>query len=937
MRRIAPLLALIALALGLALWPRHLGSRTTAGNDFVHFESPHVHPIAMTPDGSRLLVVNTPDNRLSVFSLAGAAPQRVAEIPVGLEPVSVAALDDSTAWVVNELSDNVSVVNLNLGHVTHTIPVGDEPADVVFANGKAYVSVRTEDAIKVFDPLTHQPLATIASPGREPRALARNAAGTRVYVAHLLAGNRTTILPAESIPPDSMPADWDYPPDPFLPPPPRQGLIVQQVAGSWYDMYGNLWNSKIKHTMPDADVTEIDTGTESIVRSFSGAGTSIFDLAVSPADGRVFTVSTESRNSLRFEPRVVGYLVETNLAVLNPATGTTSLRKLDPHIDYETLPGTQAEADSAIGTPTGIAMNADGTRAYVTSLATDKLGVINPGGGPLSSVLARVPVVGGPTGVLVDDARGRLYVVGRFRNELQTLSAATLGQIALTAIGMDPTPDEIVHGRRIFYGGFGSAHGDQSCATCHVFGDTDGLAWDLGDPNGGVVPAPPSPPGLADFHPMKGPLVTQTLKGLSGTEPFHWRGDRANLDAFNPAFVTLMGRTAPLPDSQMAAFSDFVLALRFGPNPNQALDRSFPDAPPGQPSALRGRDLFLTEPLFRGSRACNDCHDETNHGPGTNRQMVHRDTIVEFQDLKVPQMRTMYRKVGYTNGAGAASKRGFGYSHDGSATSVRDFLSRPQFTFDPDSATAAQQRMDLEAYMLAFDTGLGPAVGRQLTFDGANNGEPALVTTFATLRARAEAGDCDLVAKGRVAGQPRGWLYVGAGQWRPDKINGPQLSTTQLLALAGPRAELTVTGVPPGSGERIGIDRDRDTYLDGDELDGGSDPGDPASHPTPVAVSPGGPGAAAAFALRAVSPNPFRGACDIAFTLPRAGRVDVRVFDLLGREVRSVARGLWREAGPSSVRWDGRDGAGRAAPAGVYFVSVQSGGERASRTVVRIP
>ena len=46
------------------------------------------------------LVVNTPDDRVSVFDLSSGTPTRVAEIPVGLEPVSVAALDENTAWVV---------------------------------------------------------------------------------------------------------------------------------------------------------------------------------------------------------------------------------------------------------------------------------------------------------------------------------------------------------------------------------------------------------------------------------------------------------------------------------------------------------------------------------------------------------------------------------------------------------------------------------------------------------------------------------------------------------------------------------------------------------------------------------------------------------------------------------------------------------------------
>src|SRR5205823_6355571 len=102
------------------------------------------------------------------------------------------------------------------------------------------------------------------------------------------------------------------------------------------------------------------------------------------------------------------------------------------------------------------------------------------------------------------------------------------------AIGFDPTPDVIVDGRKFFYGGFTSSHGEQACASCHVFADTDELAWDLGDPFGAYMPPPAgNPNGLLGTHPMKGPLVTQSLRGLAGTTPFHWRGDRANLAAFN--------------------------------------------------------------------------------------------------------------------------------------------------------------------------------------------------------------------------------------------------------------------------------------------------------------------------------------------------------------------------------------------------------------------
>ena len=97
MRRLVVCSFVAALALGLAVAPRHLSSRAAVNPDFVHFESSHVHPIAMTPNGSRLLVVNTADNRLSVFDLTGPTPTRIAEIPVGLEPVSVATRSNGEA------------------------------------------------------------------------------------------------------------------------------------------------------------------------------------------------------------------------------------------------------------------------------------------------------------------------------------------------------------------------------------------------------------------------------------------------------------------------------------------------------------------------------------------------------------------------------------------------------------------------------------------------------------------------------------------------------------------------------------------------------------------------------------------------------------------------------------------------------------------------
>jgi len=175
-----------------------LALATPAFAGYVNFEVSHVHPLALTPSGARLLAINTPDARLEVFAVGpGGELALERSIPVGLEPVSVAARSDTEAWVVNHVSDSVSVVDLASGAVVRTLRTGDEPTDVIFAAGRAFVSIAGEDALQVFD------LATLAAPplsvpvfGRKPRALAVSADGTRVYAVVLHSGNQTAVVNA---------------------------------------------------------------------------------------------------------------------------------------------------------------------------------------------------------------------------------------------------------------------------------------------------------------------------------------------------------------------------------------------------------------------------------------------------------------------------------------------------------------------------------------------------------------------------------------------------------------------------------------------------------------------------------------------------------------------------------------------------------------------
>jgi hypothetical protein len=104
----------------------------------------------------------------------------------------------------------------------------------------------------------------------------------------------------------------------------------------------------------------------------------------------------------------------------------------------------------------------------------------------------------------------------------------------------------------------------------------------------------------------------------------------------------------------------------------------------------------------------------------------------------------------------------------------------------------------------------------------------------------------------------------------------------------------------------------------------------------PVGVSVGPPGGApAVLALSPAAPNPFRALTEFRYTLPAAGRASLEVFDIGGRVIRELVA-TDQTAGPHTMRWDGRDSAGRPVASGPYFVRLSHGGRRITQAVVRI-
>ncbi|MBI3785653.1 MAG: hypothetical protein HY270_19845 [Deltaproteobacteria bacterium] len=925
----------LRLAFGLAL----AGPARPALASFTAFESGPVRPVVLSPSHSKLLAVNTPDNQLEIFDIAAdGSLARNSSVTVGLEPVAIGARSDSEVWVVNHLSDSVSIVDVasTPPHVVRTLLVGDEPRDIVFAgpsgdrafiacahrgqnsnvdpadytnpglcNGGANVGLtcvqdsdcpsstcrkigRADiwvfDATNIDNSLAGNPLTVINLFGDTPRALAVNASGTTVYAAVFESGNQTTAINEGAV------CDGGAMAGPCnvlgnnapggLPAPnvnvqnvaqPETGLIVKYNNGSghWEDTLNRSWDEMVKFSLPDRDVFAIDATANPPAQtsSFAHVGTVLFNMAVNPVSGKVYVTNTDANNKTRFEgPGVLsgstvrGHLAESRITVLDGAS--VSFRHLNKHIDYSVIPSPKSIRSKSLATPTGMAISANGATLYVAAFGSSKVGIFDTAqieADSFTPSTAKQIVIpgGGPAGLALLEPLNRLYVSTRFDNGISVIDTAKKREVQHVSLN-NPEPYSLVKGRPFLYDAFNtSSNGEAACASCHIFGDFDSLAWDLGNPDDVVLNNPNpfrlGPLGDPSFHPMKGPMTTQTLRGMANHGPMHWRGDRTGgndiggsaLDSnaaflkFNVAFGGLLGRVGPLTDADMQAFADFILQVIPPPNPIRRLNNSLTNA------QQNGRNFYFNNTVDGGILTCNSCHvlDPANGHFGTDGQSSFEN---ETQHFKIAHLRNAYTKVGMFGFPGVAfiggaatgdmgeQVRGFGFLHDGSIDTAFHFFHATVFTFGNDN-----QRRNVEQFVLAYDSNLAPIVGQQTTLTATSaNG---VANRIDLLIARAAAGECDLVVKGNVAAEARGWYRTAAGDFQPDRSAEATIADASLRALAATVGqELTYTCVPPGSGVRVGVDHDGDGVFDGDERDAGTDPGSAWSVPTASITCSGG-------------------------------------------------------------------------------------------------
>jgi hypothetical protein len=174
--------------------------------------------------------------------------------------------------------------------------------------------------------------------------------------------------------------------------------------------------------------------------------------------------------------------------------------------------------------------------------------------------------------------------------------------------------------------------------------------------------------------------------------------------------------------------------------------------------------------------------------------------------LKVAQLRNIYQKEHLFNRFNAETIGGFGLNHIGQVSTMTDFMAA-----DILDTYTAQQKADIAAFVLCFDTGTAPAVGYTMTLTEDNVADGALRQNWMTLQQQARVRNIDVFVRGTVDGEVRemGYRPLFDDYYVFRSFPAASLTRAQLLALIARGDTLTVMGVPP----REGINRASATSL----------------------------------------------------------------------------------------------------------------------------
>ena len=557
--------------------------------------------IALTSDGATLLVVNPDSNSLTLVDTAG--PSVIAELPVGVDPRTVAVDDAGTrAYVANRGGDGVSVIDLAARKAIAEVRTGDRPYGVVVspAGDRVYVAEQGSDRVRILDAATLETVSLIDVADR-PSGLAISDDGRTLLVTHLL-GNTVTVLTVQ----------------------PYRIYLPIVISGAMVGSASAAQRPGRTILQPPIPARSIQLWPDS----------NLLQAIVLAPDGRrayvPHTRSNTTNPALTFDTTVFPLVSQIDLITGQHLAGQQfDLGVLDP-------PG--------VGLPFDAAVTPDREELWVVNAASNDLTAINL---TTRKRTAHIEVGDNPRGIVLSPDGGTAYVNNTLAGTVSVVDTAAYAVTSAVMVTDIPLPPLLLNGKRLFHSSNDprvSLNQWISCNTCHFEGEHDGRTWSFG---------------------FAGKRNTTSLLGMVETYPLRWSGEwdessdsefANQKENFGSGLVAPMNCSLSPPDcvnqppnqgrsTDLDSLAAFLDSLPIPPSPAHA------HGEPLSAAELRGHSIF-TDPAL----GCVTCHpaplytDKLKHDVGTAGP---DEKIGPAYDT--PSLRGLYDSTPYFHDGGAAT------------------------------------------------------------------------------------------------------------------------------------------------------------------------------------------------------------------------------------------------------------------------------------------
>lgn len=353
---------------------------------------------------------------------------------------------------------------------------------------------------------------------------------------------------------------------------------------------------------PSSEVTVVDVPRLRIAQRHALESAHLSEsAAVLPDRPWLLTPLVRVRNLVPITQVARGWVMSSGLA-LTPVNGAGPVTQLP--LD---------EANAYFADPSGLTVDAQGRRAYVTSAGGDVVTVVDlerllqwvDQAPPLALtnaindlelsahyVVGRIPTGRNPQQLALSPGGETLFVAERLDDSILVVDTRSLEPRDRISLDHDGDRDPVRRGEKVFTTAHRTFQGQFSCRSCHPGGHADGLTYDFdGD-------------GIGDNM-----LDNRSLRGLAGTWPFKWNGKNPSLKVqCGPRFAKVLMRTEPFSESQLQDLSAFLQSM-----PPARTVHASRAGQPLTPSQERGRAIFFATRTPEGreiprERQCSSCH-----------------------------------------------------------------------------------------------------------------------------------------------------------------------------------------------------------------------------------------------------------------------------------------------------------------------------------------